>query len=215
MQRLNTAKIRATSFPSLVCALICSSACGLSSGGGNQGRPDTGPQDAGEDASQRDAAGDSCLTSLDCVVAPRSCCGTCGGATRGDAVAVSLGRLSQQREEACAESVGCDACVQPNDPELVATCDQGECVLVDLDTRPEISSCDVPEDCKLRFAGCCECANADTTPILAIHVGADDAYRALTCAPSQGCPECEPTFPGSVLAGCDGTQRCRAFPIED
>ncbi len=78
-----------------------------------------------------------CEAPSDCGVTHASCCGTCGVARRGDAVAVNTAHYLARglRRDGCggaADAVACPACASPIDPQLVATCRAHRCELVDL-----------------------------------------------------------------------------------
>jgi len=166
--------------------LVSISACNLDSGG---------------DGGGSDAAINACTENSDCVVVPQSCCGSCGAATRGDAVAVSRLDLDRQRADACEGTGGCPACFAETDPLLVATCRSNRCELVDLLADEDVTSCSEPADCTLRFSGCCACAPSDT-PVISIRADGEMSYQRLTCDSDAACPECEPTFGSSIVAEC-------------
>lgn len=154
-----------------------------------------------------DAAINVCVENSECLVVPQTCCGSCGAATRGDAVAVSRDELDQQRTDACAETMGCPACFAEPDPTLIATCRSNRCELVDLLERDEITACIQSTDCRLRFSGCCACASSDT-PVIATRADAEQSFTALSCDSDQACPECAPVFDPSFVAECTGG-RCQ------
>jgi len=166
---------------------LAAAACGLDSRGGGT-----------------DAAVNTCAENSDCLVVPHSCCGSCGAATRGDAVAVSRDNLNQQRTDACAGTMGCPACFGGTDPLLIATCRANRCELVDLLQQDEITLCAQASDCQLRFAGCCACAPSDT-PVIAVRADPDAemSLQSLTCDTAQACSECAPVFdPSMMVAEC-------------
>lgn len=144
---------------------------------------------------------DACSVPSDCLVVPASCCGSCGAATRGDAVAVSTSRASAYRASVCGGDFGCPACFMEPDPTLVATCDAGRCVVVDLTTHAA-TECAAASDCRVRAVECCECgATITESTVVAIANGA--AFEALVCDPGTGCPECAPVYPDTFGATCD------------
>lgn len=167
--------------------------CGLDSNSG-PGRDAAPPLDGS-------APGDQpCVDNGDCVLMPISCCGACGAATRGDAIAVNVDNVTAQRNLACQGDMGCPACAGENQPDLAATCENRQCRLVDLVERTEITGCTQDFECMLRKPGCCACSEALNT--FAIRVDAEPLYQALVCAPDEGCPECEPNFPSNMIATC-------------
>lgn len=161
----------------------------------------------GDDGSVDDL--DTCSVPADCVVVPASCCGSCGAATRGDAVAVSVARVSDHRSSVCGDDLGCPACFMEPDPTLLATCDAGHCALVDLQTHPA-TECAVASDCRVRAAECCECsATISESTVVAVADAA--AFEALVCEPGAGCPECAPVYPDTFGATCDGGRCAMIF----
>lgn len=144
---------------------------------------------------------DECAVPSECLVVPASCCGSCGAATRGDAVAVSRSRADAYRASVCGDDFGCPACFMEPDPTLVATCQAGRCVVVDLQLHAA-TECAGPTDCRVRASECCECG-ASITPSTVVAVSNGAAYEALVCDPGTGCPECAPVYPDDYGAFCD------------
>ncbi|MEZ4338455.1 MAG: hypothetical protein R3B82_17685 [Sandaracinaceae bacterium] len=160
------------------------------------------PSSHGMDEDAGGVVYDECSAPSDCVVVPASCCGSCGAATRGDAIAVATDRASAYRTSACGADTGCPACFMEPDPTLVATCTAGRCAVVDL-AMHAATECTVSADCRVRAAECCECgATITESTVVAVSDGA--AYEALVCDPGMGCPECEPLYPDTIGATCEG-----------
>ncbi|GMV17290.1 MAG: hypothetical protein HS104_23845 [Polyangiaceae bacterium] len=141
----------------------------------------------------------ACSKNADCIVIPKSCCGSCSGATRGDALAVNQAKAGEYRNGVC-EGKGCPACYMPTDPTLVATCSSGSCELVDLLEHASTACADVAE-CRVRTTACCECGGPTDDEHL-IAVSAESQFSALVCD-DQACPECAPQYPDKTLA-CQG-----------
>jgi hypothetical protein len=175
-----------------VIALCVASACALDSGDGTHPPPDAG--------------GNACTKTSDCTVVPLSCCGSCGAATVGDAVAIPHSRAAEHQQLACGGVMGCPPCFGEDDPNLTATCVAGQCQLVDVRDEPTITACAAPSDCKVRLAGCCACREVVFDRVLAIRNDAEGAYQDLTCDPGFACPECdpalEPAFPDCQSGRC-------------
>lgn len=149
---------------------------------------------------------DECALPSECVVVPASCCGACGVATRGDAIAVHRARVSEHRASVCGDDFGCPACAGVPDPTLVATCDAGRCVVVDLQVHAA-TECETAGECRVRASECCECG-ATIGPSSVVAVSDGSAYEALVCDPGMGCPECAPDYPDTLSAICEDA-RCR------
>lgn len=139
----------------------------------------------------------SCAAASDCVLRSVSCCGSCGAATRGDALALNLTGMSAYGSQKCA-SVDCPACFQAQDPTLLATCDAGQCVVIDLQEHPSTACSDVSE-CRVRGNVCCECGGPTEPPNL-VAVGSAGGFETLVCDPGTACPECAPVYPALELA---------------
>jgi len=137
----------------------------------------------------------ACTANADCIVVPKSCCGSCGAATREDSIAVNAKKASDYRSSVC-DSMGCPACYMPTDPTLVATCSAGTCQVVDL-LKHAATSCTSENDCRVRTTACCECGGPTDDEHL-IAVAQEPAYSALVCD-GQGCPECAPQYPPKAL----------------
>lgn len=173
-------------------------------GGGAQGGTSGGGGSAGS-AGAGGTAGtpNDCQVPSDCVVVPISCCGSCGVASRGDAQAVRKDQASRLREAACGEGTGCPACAAPPDPTLLATCEAGQCTLIDLQDHP-LTECQTGDDCRLRTDTCCECGGpTDEGHMIAIRK--DGHLESLVCDPNTACDDCIPDYgntPGFVQAEC-------------
>lgn len=143
----------------------------------------------------------SCSVNSDCVLRPKSCCGSCGAATREDAIAINVKTASDYSTMVC-ENGGCPACYMPQDPTLLAACRGGTCEVVDLLMHAS-SECQTEADCRVRTTDCCECGGAmDPEHLVAISTQGDAAFSQLVCDPDASCPECAPQYPPAQLA-CD------------
>lgn len=161
-------------------------------GCGGQSEGDGGSGGTGGGSSDLHACG----ANADCVVISKSCCGSCGGATREDSIAVNAGKASAYRSNVC-DGMGCPACYMPNDPTLVATCSAGTCQVVDLLAHAS-TTCTNEADCRVRTTACCECGGPTDDEHL-VAVSDEPAYSALVCD-AQGCPECAPQYPPKQVA---------------
>lgn len=163
----------------------------------------TGPGAGGNTGSDYGA----CQASPDCVVVPESCCGSCGAATRSDAVAINSDQSDAYRAAVCDDGQGCPTCHQDRDPSLIATCDAGQCTVVDI-YELSLTDCQTADDCKLRAQRCCECeADTGRSSLISIRADAEAEYAALVCDPNKSCLFCAPIYPPETTAICtpDGT----------
>ncbi|MEZ4232552.1 MAG: hypothetical protein R3B89_25455 [Polyangiaceae bacterium] len=148
-----------------------------------------------------------CDVPSDCIVVPASCCGACGAATRGDAVAINRSEASTYRQQLCFD-MDCPACDMPRDPTLVATCSAGRCELVDL-LQHEATACTRDEDCVLRTNECCNCGGAQDMEHL-IAVNSMSSYPRLVCDPDEACDACVDAPPDRARAYCATNGHCAA-----
>lgn len=156
-----------------------------------------------------DTTAPECTVPADCVVVPQSCCGTCGVATRGDAIAIPRSRASSHRSEVCRDEMACPACAGLSDPTLLATCRAGRCELVDLLDDPALTGCEVASDCRIRTVDCCECGGRTSRDaVVALRADAESAFSALVCDGSGvACAECAPVYPPEAMVSCDAERR--------
>jgi hypothetical protein len=149
-----------------------------------------------------------CSSHSDCQLVPASCCGACGAPTSQDVVALRTDAAAGYRESACGTGSPCPACASLNNPDLFASCQNSECVVVDLTTNP-VSACSADADCVLRAATCCECgASMDPWRLVAITKNSENSYASLVCDATAMCAECMPEYPTSQTRTCsDG--HCR------
>jgi hypothetical protein len=99
----------------------------------------------------------------------------------------------------CGADVGCPACYTPKDPYLIATCDTGQCKVLDLKTHPS-TVCSSANDCRIRTNVCCECGGPTDAEHL-IAMSSEPAFTPLVCDPNQGCDDCAPGYP-SLSVSC-------------
>jgi len=195
---------------SIGCLLLMLAGCESSHSPGDGGGRTDGPvRDSGRDSAVGDGGSDpfACAGPSECIVVPASCCGSCGAATRGDAVAVNVARSSDYRRPMC-DGVGCPACFMEQDPSLVATCRAGRCEVADLHTEPA-AECSSDGDCRVRTRDCCECGgDVSRAGIIAIATSHIVDYEALVCDPGTACLECAPVYPAEVSAVCSSAGFC-------
>jgi hypothetical protein len=148
----------------------------------------------------------SCSLSTECVVRSESCCGDCGAASRTDMIAIARGSVGPYSLSICRDS-GCPACYRPQDPTLLARCENASCTVVDLLALP-LTECSSDLDCRLRTASCCECGgNVSMDALIAVRKDAEPALQRLICDPNVGCDACLPQYPEHARAACF-TGRC-------
>jgi hypothetical protein len=148
----------------------------------------------------------ACSLTSECVVRPASCCGSCGAATRRDAIAIHRANADGYTLAMC-QDTGCPACDAPQDPTLIGHCENGACQVVDLLAQP-LTECSADVDCRVRTASCCECGgNTALEALIAIRADSEAEYRQLACDPGTDCGKCAVIYPEGAVAVCmDG--RC-------
>lgn len=161
------------------------------------------PAPAGEPAAEPPAAMRRCAAPTDCVVVPRTCCGRCGAAVPGDAIAIQEAWLAEHQGYPCEGGEGCPDCFAETEPTLFATCRRSLCAVVDLRATP-ITACRADADCVVTHAACCSCP---ASPAIALHRAREPAYRRLRCGSGPvPCLACAAPAPAGVAACIDG--RC-------
>ena len=156
----------------------------------------------------------ACLVPSDCVIVANSCCGVCGMPTLADMDAANKNFLEEHYDAVCdIPDPICPGCAEMPNPELVATCEEGRCLAVDLGAE-DLTLCTSNDDCVIRTPVCCECG-ADMSPmsLVAIRNDGRSALEDLVCDPDFGCTECAPTYPDNVEAICDDDNHCAAWII--
>lgn len=187
---------------------------GIGSGGSwaSGGTGASGGAGAGGGGAGVGGAWGACTMTSECVVRPQSCCGACGAAIRGDAIAIRVDEQTAYAQTYCSDA-SCPECFTPQDPTLLATCLAGRCSVADLLALP-LTECRSNQDCKLRTTSCCECGGViDTDSIIAIRIDAEADYVRLVCDPVQFCPSCVTPLPWGANPECVGG-RCTvvAYP---
>jgi hypothetical protein len=146
----------------------------------------------------------NCQVSSDCTLIPTSCCGQCGAATRDDSIALPASEVSDYRIDNCGPVVGCPACYQAQDPNLIAACVQNECRVVDV-LELQLNACSTDADCRLRTHDCCECGGDQSIEgLISINASAEGDLVDLVCDPNTACDECAPLPPLDATPICDG-----------
>jgi hypothetical protein len=190
--RLPTMRTAAWVMPLASLALCC---------GGETSDDRSGVGGSGGGAGSGNGSYSECVENSDCTVAPASCCGSCGAATRSDSVGLNRARSDEYRASVCGDD-GCPACFQTPDPTLVPTCAEGICRIVDLQAHLS-TSCVADADCRVRTQSCCECGG-DTSPGTLVAISDEGSYSSLVCDPDQACGECAPVYPSEATARCTG-----------
>ena len=140
-----------------------------------------------------------------CVALPKGCCGApCGAVDLADFDAIHFDYMRQFREESCRSGGDCPLvdCNERSDAGVFAECQGGTCVARNLAAEP-LSSCQVPEECRLRFGvGCCESCEGTAASLVAARLDAEEALRAAVCRPGDACGICRPEPPEGARADC-------------
>lgn len=177
---------------------------------------ETGAGDTGREGTNTDSDTDTiadwaaCSVPSDCVLRANNCCGACGAPTINDLDGVNKNKIKEHFSAVCDDpSPICPGCPFISNPELLATCDEsGQCRAVDIGAE-DIAACNDHEDCIVRTPACCECgADMGMLSLVAIRADARDELEQIVCDPNQGCAECIPVYPETVIAFCDEDKHC-------
>lgn len=182
----------------------CIDVCGV-----DGGRRDAGPRDGGTaDAGPEDWR--ACTDQGQCALVANGCCDGCGAPMLSELDAVRVGREAAHFAEVCADpSPICPDCPTSDVPELVATCESGQCAGVDI-RLAAITACTLDVDCRVRTTSCCECGGAARYITIAGSAEAD--YSALVCPAGSACPECAPSYPAELVPRCGADGHCTLTP---
>jgi hypothetical protein len=96
---------------------------------------------------------DACEDGSECMLIPRTCCGTCGAATAKDVRAVNTDWFETGARSECAGQ-SCPDCHDSNAHQLVAVCEKKTCKVLKLDELP-LTRCKRDDECATRPVGCC------------------------------------------------------------
>jgi hypothetical protein len=192
---------------------------GSVAGDGGFGSSDSALGDSGGDGGLDGASGDAadgggsgpawarCEVNSDCRLRPAGCCSSCGTAELPDLDAVNQSFVDEHFAEVCPLPTPCPRCLSMANPWIIATCDGGQCVALDL-REESVTSCR-RSLCVLRIPECCQCGSPLASQVIAVRTGTDGALAELLCDPDVDCAACEPQFPDTVRASCSiVTRRC-------
>lgn len=144
----------------------------------------------------------TCAVPNDCVVQSFACCHGCGIPNASDYTAMNRYAAYDYQRAVCPIKATCITCnAQVGINVLQATCEQGQCALVDL-RQSDVTACSTASDCYVRAPECCECGGTTNEfAIIAVSSTATVSYASLVCGPSQACPDCAPQYP-AVTVDC-------------
>jgi Kunitz/Bovine pancreatic trypsin inhibitor domain len=133
---------------------------------------------------------DACSSPGDCLIAQANCCASCGSVTAQSFVAVNRASEGPYTFARGCDLVDCPGCPEPSQSSrefFTATCQAGQCVVIDV-RQTDLTKCVDNTDCVLRSGlECCE--RCDGAHWVALNAKAD--LRALVCgADPPGCPAC-------------------------
>lgn len=162
-------------------------------GGGSGGSSGS----AGSGATCGAPAWKACTGPMQCVLATDDCC-LCGMPELQDFEAIHQNHASKCT---CDGPVcGCATALNPN---LAASCENGQCVAWDVRTTAKYSACTDDTQCKLRMGlECCESCQGGEWGLVAIRSDSESALVAAACAPNTGCDDCVPAYPPDAHARC-------------
>jgi hypothetical protein len=113
----------------------------------------------------------------------------------------------QHHMERCGNTA-CPGCAGTTDPNLVPTCSNGFCTMVDL-LEHELTECSMASDCRVRASPCCECGG-EAAPLLAVNQNSSVRFEDLVCNIDSVCAACLPQYPPTPIDCVDA--RCRIVP---
>lgn len=143
----------------------------------------------------------ACEYPADCLLRSASCCGSCGAPSRTDTIALAVDYASTYANDVCGDDAMCPACAAQPDNTLLATCDAGQCVVIDL-LEHESTACTDASECIVRTPECCPCGGStDEFSVIAVSTTATVGYETLVCDPRADCATCEPEYP-AVTVDC-------------
>lgn len=167
---------------------------------------DSGGSDLGVDLGVDADDPTTCSGPGTCLIAPKTCCGSCGVASATDMIGLEATHESSYRAAVCA-GTPCPDCAGRPDPWLQAFCTAGHCQAVNLHVDDR-TKCATKADCQLRYADCCEPCGAPTFGLIALRMDAIGDYRTAVCAAGVGCPKCAISYPPTAAADCDASGHC-------
>lgn len=138
----------------------------------------------------------TCNVPSDCVVQSLSCCASCGAPNPSNFTAMNYYSQYDYQRSVCAGTPTCLSCdAQVGNNYLQATCDKGQCILIDLREQP-VTACSNASQCYVRAPECCECGGrTDAYSVIALSSTSTVAYSTLVCSPNQACADCAPIYP--------------------
>ncbi len=134
----------------------------------------------------------ACGKNSECVLARTRCC-QCNVFDLTEGVALHRDHRSSYERATCGETATCPPCTPSSRTSLLAACEAGHCIGVDLVESP-ITACNTSADCKMRVNRCCGCDGV-SGPLIAIASAADAAWESLRCDPDAACAECAESIP--------------------
>jgi hypothetical protein len=143
----------------------------------------------------------NCSVPDDCVVQSLSCCPGCGVPNPSNYVAMARSAQSDFQRSQCPGPVACPGCnAQVGTNTLIATCNQGQCALINLLDSP-VTACSSAANCYVRAPECCECGGStDEYSLIALSSSSTIPYSSLACAPNSACFDCAPLYPVVKIA---------------
>lgn len=182
-------------------------------GQGQAGQGQAGQGQAGQGQAGKAGAPPSwaaCTAPGQCVVAPASCCGSCGAPTPGDMEGVNQSKLSEHATGACPGGQGCPACFMETSKDLLGVCRASTCQAIEV-SKDAISACGVDADCVVR-AGCCDCQlSTEKSAYTAVSKAGLAEYTANACGAGVDCGCPSPSVP-KFKAVCGATKHCEVVP---
>lgn len=138
----------------------------------------------------------TCNVPSDCVLQSLSCCASCGAPSPSNYTAMNYYSQYNFQRSVCVNNATCLTCdAQVGNNILLATCEQGQCVVIDL-LDHAVTACSNASECYVRAPECCECGGSTNEySVIALSSTSSVAYSTLVCSPTQVCADCAPVYP--------------------
>ena len=141
----------------------------------------------------------TCSGPAACVLATKTCCGSCGDTALTDWAAVATTRNDAYHLSVCPTPTPCPKCAWQPHPNYQAFCRGAKCSGIDV-RKDEISLCKTDDDCALRYANCCGCGTG-FNELIALRKDKMTELDFQLC-PSACTADCAGTFPIEARVRC-------------
>ena len=137
----------------------------------------------------------ACTEHRECIVRAAGCCEPCDVWTLENSTSINGDQNTAYSDEQCGTTgMMCPECATQLNPNLLATCENANCTLLDVANDP-ISECVDDVDCVVRTNTCCECSAVSPETVIAIAADKAGTIRDWLCDEGN-CPDCIPDYTG-------------------